>query len=418
MSPAGKALSPRAILASALFSVVTLGACVEDPLLLDADATPGASSPTLDFTLMAGELPRWRDTTYTGFALRSEAEFKLVANEVDIAARFLGLLNVPDTIRTFADTLPVDLFDSVNVRMVIDTIDSSFGGFPFTVRMLELAQGFSTDSASWLTAGPGRPWMTPGGDFGVQLAEAVVTEVADSIVFQIEVDQDSLMKAWQDSDGETGFAFLVEGPATTLNVRNMVFRYDALLEGREQPVNQSQSLTTNTFIVDPPTPAVGEALRVGGLPASRIYLDVEIPQFIEGIPLDGSVINHADFSFVPLPAPGAPYGLEKALRGRQVKLLGDPFQFFEKTPIGTAPLNFQSLEPDSLVQGLPLQIDITRRIVDAIVDGTYTIRLTFRGEPDGQTLGFWEFGSVSSSAALQPRFRIILTPPPQFQVPN
>ena len=408
----------RVALCAAGLSTLTLGACVEDPLLLDADAAPGASSPTLDFSLLSSDLPGWRDTTYTGFTLRSDAGFALLSNEATARARFLGVLNVPDTITTFADTLPVDRFDSLDVRVLVDTIQSRFGGFPLTVRLMEVTRPFDPESATWSEAEPGMPWTTPGGDLGVQLGVAQMTEVADSIVIPIDVDADSLLKAWQDSDGEPGMAFVIEGPESALNVRNVVFRYDALLEGREVPVNQTQSLTRRTFIVDPPMPATGSRLRVGGLPASRLYLSVEIPPSIGGVSLEGAVINHANFTFTPLPAPAAPYALERALQSRQVKLLADPFRFFEKTPIGTAPLNFQSLDPDSLALGLPLEIDVTRRVIDAIEDGTFLIRLAFRGDPDGQTLGFWEFGSVEDMEALRPRLRIILTPPPDFQVPN
>lgn len=406
-----------ALVAGAL-SAVILSACVEDPLALDADTAPGASSPTLDFSVLSSDLPSWRDTTYSGFSLASDASFNIVANTPDIASRLLGLLNVPDTIRTFGDTLPVARFDSVSVRVVVDTINSRFTTLPVTFRMIALTKGFEVDSVTWSLAGPGRPWMTPGGDLGVQLGSSVLTEVADSIVFDIEVDQDSLMKAWQDSDGEPGFAFLTEGGEAYLEVRNVVFHYDALLQGREVPVPRTQPITRNTFITSPEMPPTGLSLRVGGTPSSRFYLDFRLPASVGGVPLEGSVINHAELVFTPLAPPMAPYALERDLQTRAVRLLADPFLFGPKTPVGTAALQPTTIGPDSLSLGRPLRIDMTTRIREAIRGGVSLIRMAVRADPDGQALGYWEFASIEALVDQRPRLRIILTPPPDFQVPN
>jgi hypothetical protein len=408
----------RVLAFAAGLSSITLAACVEAPLSLDADSAPGASSETLDFTLLASELSRWRDTSYVGFTLTSQSRFRLIANTSDQMARIIGTLNVPDTIKTFSDTLPASRFDSVSVRLAVDTIDSRFSSFPITVRMVELTRSFDQDSANWVEAALGEPWMTPGGDLGVQLGSVELTEVTDSIVLRFDVSEDSLMKAWRESDGEPGFAFLVEGPETLLSVRSMTFRYQALLEGREFPVNRTQQPTTGTFITDPPPPPIGLPLRMGGLPATRFYIDFDVPTSIDGVSLEGTVINHAELAFMPLPPPDAPFPLEKILASRQVKVLADPFVFGEKTPIGTSPLTFEPLSGDSLAIGRPLRYDVTLLILRAIRSGELTIRLAFRGDPDGQTFGFWEFGSVEAIAALQPRLRIILTPPPKFEVPG
>lgn len=415
---ASRRLPLGAVLAAVAMSSFTLSACIEDPLALDANDAPGASSPTLDFTLVASELPRWRDTTYAGFVLTSQSGSRLLANTTDLRARILGTLNVADTVRSFSDTLPAQSYDSLNVRLVVDSLESTFTSFPVTVRMVELGQSFEEDSATWAQAGPGRPWLMPGGDLGVQIGSAEMTEVADSARIEIEVDQDSLMKAWRASDGEPGFAFIVEGPETVLSVRSITFRYEALLEGREVPINQTQSPTTGTFIHDPPTPPIGLPLRMGGLPASRFYVDFDIPFTLGGVSLEGASINHAEVVFTPLAAPAAPFPLERVLESRQVKLLADPFVFFEKTPIGTSPLTFVPLAADSLAAGRPLRYDVTLLILDAVRDDDPTIRLGFRGDPDGQTFGFWEFGSIESALQLQPKLRIILTPPPDFEVPG
>ena len=414
----------RAVLPGSIISVaavvvgITLAACVEDPLALDAGSAPGASAQTRDVSILASDLAVWRDTTLSGFALRDEAAFQLISNRPGRTARTLGLVNVPDTISTFSDTLPVDTFSGVSLRLSIDTLRSSFDAFPVTVRMIELTRPFRPDSVSWLQAGPQEPWTTPGGDLGAEIATGELPGLADSIVLAISVSEDSLMKAWQDSDGQNGFAFVLQGPEASIDLRQVVVRYDALLEGRESPVARTQLLDVRTFINDPPPPPVGTELRVGGLPTARFYLDFEIPSAIDGIPLDETVISHAELKFTPLPPPETPYTLERNVAARQVKLLQDPFVYYEKTPIGTSPLTFTALIPDSLAAGRPVRLDVTPLVVGAIRDADPRIRLGFRAEPDAQALGFWEFGSVESTPALQPTFRVVFTPRPTFEVPR
>jgi hypothetical protein len=73
---------------------------------------------------------------------------------------------------------------------------------------------------------------------------------------------------------------------------------------------------------------------------------------------------------------------------------------------------------DSLAAGRPVRYDITFLVLRALGDNDPTLRLGFRGDPDGQTFGFWEFGSIESPLDLQPVFRVIITPAPKFEVPG
>lgn len=412
-----RSISVRVVAVAALIAGGTLTACTEDPLALDSDSAPGATSETLDFTLTVTDLPSWRDTTYIGFALPTEAVFQLVSNSSRLTARALGRVNVPDTITTFADTLPVDTFDSLSVRIQIDTLRSEFSALPVTLKMIELTRSFDSDVVTWTQAGPGTSWTTPGGDLGVELGSVEIVAITDSLVMTPDVSADSLLKAWQDSDGEHGFVLVVEGPETTIHIQQVLFRYRALLEGRTQPVTQEQVWRPRTFITDPVQPPPGIALRIGGLPASRFYLDFDVPAEIDGVPLAGATINHAELVFEPLPPPADPFALERSLATRPMTLLADPFVFGEKTPVGSAPLSFTTLDPDSLAAGRAVRLDVTLLVLDAVRDGDPRIRLGFRGEPDAQALGYWEFGSIEAPFALRPRLRIVLTRPAIFEIP-
>ena len=262
--------------------------------------------------------------------------------------------------------------------------------------------------------------MTPGGDLGAELSSAEMTEVSDTLIFEFQVPVDSLLKSWQDQDGDPGFALVLEGPGSKIVLRALTLRIEAVLEGREVPIEQELVSNVRTFITDPELPTEGLALRVAGLPASRFYVTFEPPDSLGGIPLLGSVVNHAELVFHPLPPPGEPYVMERNISVRPVTLIADPFEFGAKTPIGSTPAAFTVLEPDSLAVGNPFRVDVTVLVQGALFvegDSIGQVRVGLRAEPDGQTVGFWEFGSVETVTGLRPQLFIILTPPPTFGVP-
>lgn len=407
----------RPTLLVALAAAAVAVGCTEDPLALPGESAPGASAETRDLTIPVTDLELWRDTTYSGFALPAAAPFALAADEADLEARILGRLNVPDTVITFADTLPAEEYSDVRVRIRLDTLRSRFPEAPATLRLVSLTRGFDEDSVGWLQASPGVPWTTAGGDLGVELGSVEVPSPTDSLIMDLAVSGDSLLKAWRASDGENGFALLAEGSGIRLHVTILRFEYDATLEGRTEPVEQVQSPDVRTFITNPPLPATGSSLRVGGLPSARFYVEFRTPETMGGIPLAGATINFAELVFQPLPPPPEPFPLERALTARQVTLLADPFLGGPKTPLGAAPLSFVLLEPDSLSAGRPIRMNVTGLLSSGTTDVPALIRLGLRPDPDAQTLGYWEFGSVEADPALQPRLRIILTPPPEFEIP-
>lgn len=399
--------------------VASAVACTEHPLSnVDRQTAPGTTTETLEFLIPVTDLPLWRDTTYTGFALPSSAPFFVVSNDPELRARALLRYEVPDTIRTFADTLPPDRFEAADFRLQLDTLRSELGGFPVTLRLVSLERGFDVDSATWERAAAGVPWSAPGGDLGVTVASAEIAATVDSVILETALPVDSLLKAWQDSDGEPGLALVVDGPDARLHVRQLLLRFDVVLEGREEAVSQSLVPDPRTFITDPGIPATGTALRIGGLPAARIYVAFVPPASVDGISLDGATINHAELVFHPLPSPMGAFPLERAISARPVTLLADPFDLGPKTPIGGSSLGARTLDPDSLALGRSVTLDVTSLVAVAArsVQGT-EVRLGLRADPDAQTLGFWEFGSVESAVGARPQLLLILSPAPEFDVP-
>ena len=400
----------------ALGTLAVLAACTEDPLSLGPGEVPGAGTQTRDVTVSVAELGTWRDTTVTGFALPSNAPFVSVSNGPLVASRAFARFNVPDTIRTLGDTLPVATFEEVELLVRIDTVSSEFGGFPLTLRLLALEQRFDPDSATWQRAATGVPWEEPGGDLGVEIASGVLEAVSDTLLMSVAVAEDSLMKAWQDEDGGNGFALVVEGPETSLRVSRIVLRYDPTLVGRQFPVPQAQQWDERTFVLDPPLPPTGFELRIGGLPASRIYFEFALPESLGGTSLEGVTISQAEVILYPLAAPEV-HAAERTIEARRVSLLGDPFERGAKTPIGSSDLQGTRLHPDLLGSGEPVRMNLTFLVARAVIGSERRIRIGFRGDPDAQVLGYWEFGSVESPPEFQPRLRLVFSSAPKFGVP-
>ncbi|MXW66771.1 MAG: hypothetical protein F4Z72_07220 [Gemmatimonadales bacterium] len=404
-----------AVLVVTVFPLL-LGACAEDPLSLGSENVPGAGVVTRDVTISVSELSTWRDTTLTGFARPSTAPFVYVSAGTDLSSRGLARFNVPDTVRTFVDTLPVAMFEEVEFELRLDTIRSEFTEFPITVKLVELGERFEPHRATWQEAAPGIPWTEPGGSLGVEIASAVLEAASDTVLMRPAVAEDSLMKAWQREDGGNGFAIVVDGPETKLRVTQIVLRYDPTLVGRSIPVPQSQFWEDRAFILDPPPPPTGTALRVGGLPASRIYFEFVPPGLLGEAGLEGATVSQAEVILYPLAAPDL-YAAERTIQARKVSLLGDPFEVGEKTPIGSGDLATTTLDPARLREGEPVRLDITRLMAQAVQDSLRRIRIGFRADPDAQALGYWEFGSAESPPELRPRIRVVFSSAPDFTVP-
>jgi hypothetical protein len=416
----------RAVVLLVLFGLSGLisTACIEDPLGSAPDQAPGASAPTVEVFVGADELIGWRDTTLTGFALATEATFTLLTDDDELQARILGRFPLADSLIRSGDTLPADSFPSASIRLAVDTANSTLNETA-TVRIHALERSFDEFSASWLEAREGEPWTEPGGDLGpvlglLELAEVPDSLATDSLVIELETSVDSLLKAWTGSDGEQGIAIVVEGPGVSLRIGQILLRFEAILEGDEEPELFQRAMNPSTFITDAVQPAAGLGLRVGGVPASRAYISFVVPDTIAGFPVRGSRIGAAQLVFRPLAAPEVPFQLGQLLVGGRVDLLLDPFEFGEKTPIaGTAGLFVK--DPDSLAVNVPVRVDVTSILAeqaDLPPDSVKAVWLGLRAVPDGQAFGFWELGSVEAPPALRPQLMVILTPPPEFRLPQ
>lgn len=405
---------------TALASLVILQGCTEDPLTgLDPDEAPGASPSTVEERLDVADLPLWRDTTLVGFAVALEVPFGLLTEGAELQSRIIGLAEPADFAIAGPDTLEIQAFVSGALSVRLDTVRSEMpSAFPATVRLHALERGFDLRDASWVEAAPGEPWTTPGGDLGELLTTGELEAESDSIRFDLP-GADTLLEMWKETEGEPGFAMVVDDPDVLLRVTGVRLTYEVEVEEREDPLRQFTT-TTWIFIYQPPQPEPGTALRVGGVPAARSYIAFRPPAVIGGASLFGSTVNKAEIELFPLDAPAPPFALEREVAGRPVRLAADPFEFGIKTPIAEPAPRPVAFLPDSLAAGQPIRIDVTDLVqgyANLDDDVGEEVRIGVRSEPDGLSFGFWEFGSVEAPEGLRPELRIIVTPPPEFGNP-
>lgn len=422
----------RSVAALALLGAASAAmACTEDPITGPPGEGIDDPASTVEVTLSADEFLEWRDTTFTGFAVPTDASFTLVADEEDFRARtLLRYENVPDSVTVDSVRFAIEEYRNLELRFVLDTAASSVPEDGFALRVVGLERGYDPDDVTWELAAEGQPWSTAGGDLGGQLGSVDLTGVADSVfpdtlVVPITSASDSLLSDWARTDGGRGAALLVDGPGARLRLRSPSIQFDTKPVGRDTLIRRTflQFLGTNspiTFIYDPPQPDVGSSLRLGGLPANRFYLAFVPPDSVGGVSLVGATINRAELVFRPLPAPAEPFPLETAPTISIVDLAGDPFVVGAKTPLGgTLESGVQTLVPDSLAAGAPVRFDFTplmaRWAASPDSFGTFTVGVRF--QPDAQSLGFWDFGSADGEAGLRPFVRVVLTPPTDFDVP-
>lgn len=402
--------------------VVSVMACTEDTLTgVDPDAAPGEGRETIEIELSATEVPAWRDTTYTDYALPSTAASRLVAQTVDLRARVLARFGtLPDSVFAGEDRLAVESFASGRIRLVLDTTVSRLPEAGGTIDAYSLARGFVNREATWSEAAAGEPWTTPGGDLGALLGTLEIESLAaDTVFVPLSVETDSLLDAWRADAGEPGLALVSDTDGTFLSIRQVVLAFDVKPVGRDTLIETLRSPTANTFVFDPPAPAPGTGLRLGGLPAARTYVSFELPEAVDGVELRGARINRATLLLTSTGTPPAPFATTDTLLASTFSLLSNPFEFGPKTPVGVNTANAVEIVPEDMDGGGELELPITslvREWAAADPGAMPELNLGVRLLPEGGAISFWEFGGIDDPART-PRVRIVLTPSTAFDLP-
>jgi hypothetical protein len=412
----GRAVSLLAIAAIA-------AACTETPLEeVDPASAPGQSTPTVEIEIPVDALPFWRDTAYAGYAIPATSSLRLLADSADLQARVLGrVFNLPDSILVTDTTRAVERFDAAFFRLLVETGDTVFAAGGAEVEVFAIETPYVQREATWGLAADGEPWTTPGGDLGALLATAAFDSLRDTLVVPVVVDADSLLRSWRSSNGEPGFVVRVTGAGTVLDVRALALGFEASVTGIDTLVSGFRTPGGATMLFDPETPAPGSALRLGALPAARIYTSFDLPDTWDDVPIRGSTVNRAALVFRAGPSEPAPFTLMSTLAVTAVQLLADPFVIGPKTPVGlTLSSGSVPLDPEGLGEtGGELVVPITSLVALWAVadpDSAPALRVGLIADPEGGALGYQRLGS-SSDAGLRPSIRMLVTPRVPFRLP-
>lgn len=426
----GRAGVRRLGIAAALAALLAAPACTEDALVGPGpEGSRGAE--TVEVVLGPEDMVFWRDTTYAGYALPVDADYLLAAETDELRARsLLRYRTVPESVTVDDVTRAVDAFTSATLRIEADTSASTLPASGATLRLAGLSTDWDPEETSWARAGEGAPWQTPGGDLGRELGGVSLGGVADSaLVDGVEIDiaegaVDSLLTDWSRNAGGLGAALLFEEQGSGARLRIRTARLEMLARPAGLDTTVSVQITPvltadpSTFIHDPPLPGLSGGLRLGGLPAHRLYFSFVPPDSADGVPLRQGTVNRAELVFRPRAAPTAPFALGVGATATLVELISDPLENGPRTPLAGR-LEQRTLTPDSLTAGLPLRFAFTGSMSRwaASPDSFGTFHLGVRMEPDAQDLGFWEFGGVDGPEALRPSVRLLITPATTFDLP-
>lgn len=430
-------IARRSWLPALVTGVFLLGGCTERSITgTNPASAPGQGAATVEVDLPADSIPTWRDTTFTGFANPDQATFDLVARTDSFRSRALGRLDsLPDSVDLNSARWAVDSFRNVEIQVIPDTVDLVIPAGGATLQVWALGQPYDPASATWQEAAVGQPWDSGGGSLDALLASGPVTPptaadtagAADTLHLKLSVRGDSLLKAWRASNGEPGYALVLTGTGARVRILSVFFRakVHVVRADSSEDYNQLFVPSGRTFIDDPPPPPVGTELRLGGLPASRAYMEFTPPDSAGGLRLRGAQISRAELVFWPLAPPPLARRMEVPVLGQLTGLGADFFQLGAKTPVsgilGLSSLPGLSVFPDSLAAERPLVVDVTGAIqawANFPADSTPPLlRLGLRLNPDGQAVGYWNFGSAESPLARQPMLRMLVTPQVDFKVP-
>lgn len=417
------------LLALLLSGLLAAGGCTESTLTGPLGDGVDEPTETREVFVRIGDFAVWRDTIFEGYALPTDVGHLLVAESGSFEAR--GLLryeDVSDSVEIDSVSREIERFENAEIRFALDSAGGEIPEGGIVLRLMGLARPYDADEVTWERAADGEPWTSPGGDFTRELARRDLTGVPDSLVgdsltLSLGEATDSLLSSWAEEEGGAGIALLVEGPGARLRLTAADLEYDVRPVGLDTVVSLGRRpflrFSPITFMFDPPAPPVEEKLRVGGLPAHRIYFSFLPPESVDGVPLKGSVINRADLVFVPSGTVPPAFALRIAANVSLIRLVLDPFVYGGKTPIGGS-VAAQTVQPDSLSAEVPLRFDLTDILASwasAPSDSVESFDFGVRYQPDAQALGYLEFGSDSSGTAIRPYLRLIVTPPADLEVP-
>lgn len=412
--------------------LATTGCGDEDPVGIGRELVPGGAVRTVELVLDASAF-LFSDTTLGGFSTPAAAGFLKVAHmaEGGIDARALARFDAPPaalTVQVSADSTAVDstlTFPSARLLLRVDTTLSSAPG-PVVLKLLRIQEEWHAASATWTqavdTLGVSRAWSTPGAGGGAVVDSVVWTPGSDSVTFAVD---SQTVARWTDTTAMgQGALVLAETPGADLVASGAALQLDVRPSVRPDTLIPATVATLASTFIYQPAPGATSALRVGGLPAWRSYLDLGVALDTVRIPCASGAagctvaLGDAFVSFAALvlqPADGvAGFDPERPLVLEARPVLGGSGVPLPRAPLGSA-VGRVSIEADSLAAGAgPVEIPITLFLVDLLEQqgqetdaDDATSLLALAQLPETASFGFASFSSATGAAP--PRLRLVVT---------
>lgn len=222
----------------------------------------------------------------TGIAPDGTEDESLEAATLLRFGRYPGVVTVNDTAGT---SRPDSSLTFLTARIVarFDTIGSVRPG-PVAVQAHALTEPWDGVSADWEFAVDTLlkhvPWSSPGGGAVEHIGEAVWDPgEGDSIVIMVD---SARVAAWGDStDLSRGVRLTTEVPGVRLQIRSSLMWIETRPSLDPDTLIHVLAGTENTtFIYNPLPTAPRDGMRVGGAPAWRTVLDLDVPATLSGPP--------------------------------------------------------------------------------------------------------------------------------------
>lgn len=295
--PRRKSGAPPALLAPSVAALL-LGACQEQlPTASRDDLVPAGTTvevvlPFQEFGKDAkvfGGYGRASDLGGGFVALDYGSEIPgegLAAATLARFGRYPRYVSVTDTTGT---TRPDSSISFLSGRVVVRfNADGSVTQGAVEVLAHAVTQPWDHGSADWEHAvdslNERTPWFAPGGAGGEEIGAVTWDPAAgDSVEFVVD---SARVAAWADStDVSKGVRFSTTAPGVRLQVRSARLWLEALPTINPDTLVQVLAVTEGTtFIYDPQPAPPAAGLRVGGAPAWRSVLELEVPAALDGLP--------------------------------------------------------------------------------------------------------------------------------------
>ena len=385
---------------------------------------------------------------FGGFGEGNSAAFGGVLSHVglnfgdtDLQVRSLARFGALPRATTIQDTTGASVSDStlslVSGSLLL-TVDTATSVVPDSMSILieRLTEEWAVQSASWThasrTLGTAVPWSQPGGGATTPVASA--TWSSDATVDTVRVPLDSAtVVAWTDTtDASRGALLRTSTPASRLGLRAVSLTVEMRPSANPDTTVQLAVFTTEQgFIYDPTPTADSTALWVGGSPAWRSVLTLDLPDELNGptvlcdvvqcpFTLTSDLISSAALILTTVPPPSS-FALSDSLRINARTVLAP--DRLPKSPVGGALATESVVLGPSQFAGGGLQEIVMplTSYVRALLDGPgddglvppSTLVLLADFEPS--SLGFAAFAGASPSAAVGappgPQLRLVLTIP-------